>query len=75
MSVAALRPPEPAADDEGAWLGVERSATGRRWRARPHDEDLARAHALRLDVPEALGRVLAARDIRSRPARGSSARG
>ncbi|MCG8443884.1 MAG: single-stranded-DNA-specific exonuclease RecJ, partial [Caulobacterales bacterium] len=37
--------------------------TGRVWRARACDDDLARAHSQRLDLPDALGRVLAARDI------------
>ncbi|TWB64334.1 single-stranded-DNA-specific exonuclease RecJ [Nitrospirillum viridazoti] len=44
-------------------LGVSRSATGRRWLARPHDERLALAHAQRGGLPELVGRVLAARGV------------
>ncbi|WP_044563904.1 single-stranded-DNA-specific exonuclease RecJ [Azospirillum sp. B4] len=44
-------------------LGVAKSATGRRWLARPHDERLALAHAQRGGLPELVGRVLAARGV------------
>jgi single-stranded-DNA-specific exonuclease len=47
----------------GAFLGVERSVTGRRWQASPGDERLALTLAQRLAVPEVIGRVLAARGI------------
>ena len=46
-----------------AFLGVERSATGRRWVARLKDERTALAIAQRLEVPEVLARVLAARGV------------
>lgn len=46
-----------------AFFGVERSAKGRRWRARPADDrataDVARAHA----APDALARVLVSRGV------------
>ncbi len=44
-------------------LGVERSATGRRWRARLGDDRIALALAQRLGVPEIVARVLAGRGI------------
>ncbi|MBB6254754.1 single-stranded-DNA-specific exonuclease RecJ [Nitrospirillum iridis] len=57
----------PAGDAPGgeprSLLGVSRSATGRRWLARPHDERLALAHAQRGGLPELVGRVLAARGV------------
>jgi len=46
-----------------AVLGVERSATGRRWRPRLADARTALALAQRLDLPEIVGRVLAARGV------------
>jgi len=46
-----------------AVLGVERSVTGRRWRSRCDDDREAMALAQRLDLPEVLARVLAARGI------------
>lgn len=46
-----------------AVLGVERSLTGRRWRARSGDDRLALALAQRLQVPEIVGRVLAGRGV------------
>jgi single-stranded-DNA-specific exonuclease len=45
------------------FLGVAASATGRRWRARDLDERLAAALSQRLDVPDIIGRVLAARGV------------
>ena len=45
------------------FLGVERSACGRRWRARPADENAARAIAERLGLPEIVARLLAQRGI------------
>ena len=44
-------------------LGVERSATGRRWVPREFDDRTALALAQKLGLPEALGRVLAARGV------------
>ncbi|CAN5514161.1 single-stranded-DNA-specific exonuclease RecJ [soil metagenome] len=46
-----------------AFLGVTRSLSGRIWRERPTDERLAAAIAQRHDLPEILGRVLAARGV------------
>ncbi len=46
-----------------AFLGVERSLGGKRWRARTSDERLGRAIAQRLNLPEVVGRILAARGI------------
>lgn len=46
-----------------AFLGVERSLTGRRWQVADVDERLALAMCQRLDLPEVVGRVLAARGI------------
>lgn len=48
---------------DAAFLGVGRSITGRRWRSRGDDERLALALAQRLDVPDLIGRVLAARGV------------
>ncbi|MGQ0484502.1 MAG: single-stranded-DNA-specific exonuclease RecJ [Hyphomicrobiales bacterium] len=45
------------------FLNVSRSATGRRWRPRLDDARLAEAIAQRHDLPEILGRVLAARGV------------
>jgi single-stranded-DNA-specific exonuclease len=47
----------------GAFLGVERSLSGRRWLSRAGDERLALALAQRFALPEVVGRVLAARGI------------
>ncbi len=61
MLLVAARPEEEGA----AFLGVERSASGRRWLARL-TEDGARtalAMAQRHDLPDALARVLAARGV------------
>ncbi|MBC7908486.1 MAG: single-stranded-DNA-specific exonuclease RecJ [Rhodospirillaceae bacterium] len=52
--------PTPTGD---AFLGVERSLTGRRWQAAPSDERLALTLSQRLALPEVIGRVLAARGI------------
>ncbi|CUW38663.1 putative ssDNA exonuclease, 5'--_ 3'-specific(Bacterial RecJ exonuclease,41-586) [Magnetospirillum sp. XM-1] len=46
-----------------AFLGVERSLSGRRWLARPGDERLALALSQRLGLPELVGRVLASRGV------------
>ncbi|MFO1157940.1 MAG: single-stranded-DNA-specific exonuclease RecJ [Reyranellaceae bacterium] len=46
-----------------AFLGVERSLTGRRWAARLADERSALAIAQRHALPDAISRLLAARDV------------
>lgn len=46
-----------------AFLGVERSLSGRRWLARPTDDRLALALSQRLGLPELVGRVLASRNV------------
>lgn len=56
----------PAAEaDDGFFLGVRRSATGRAWRDRlsPELARLAAAIARRNGLPELLGRILAGRDV------------
>ena len=45
------------------FLGVERSLSGRAWRLRSADPDLARRHQLALGLGEPLARALAARGI------------
>jgi single-stranded-DNA-specific exonuclease len=46
-----------------AFLNVERSVSGRRWKARLDDQRIAEAISQRNDLPEILGRVLAARGV------------
>lgn len=46
-----------------AFLGIESSATKRRWVARPYDERTALALAQRFTLPDVLARSLSARDI------------
>jgi single-stranded-DNA-specific exonuclease len=46
-----------------AFLGVERSITGRRWESRPGDERIALALSQRLGLPEIVGRVMSARGV------------
>jgi single-stranded-DNA-specific exonuclease len=46
-----------------AFLNVERSACGRRWKARLEDQRTAEAISQRHELPEILGRVLAARGV------------
>ena len=46
-----------------AFLNVERSASGRRWKARLDDVRAAEAISQRHELPEILGRVLAARGV------------
>ena len=46
-----------------AFLNVERSAQGRRWKARLEDARTAEAISQRHELPEILGRVLAARGV------------
>ncbi len=50
---------------DGFFLGVERSATGRPWRARLDERGSARALAIaqRHDLPELLARILAGRNV------------
>jgi len=45
------------------YLGVDRSLSGRRWRERAADPDLARRHQLALGLAEPLARALASRGI------------
>lgn len=52
--------PPPPAD---AFLGVERSLTGRRWQTAPGDARVALTLSQRLGLPEVVGRALAARGI------------
>jgi len=47
----------------GAFLSVERSFSGRCWRARPVDEALAAGHSQRLGAPDLIGRLLAGRGV------------
>lgn len=49
--------------DGGAFLNVERSFGGKRWRPRLTDDRAALAISQQLDLPEALGRILAARGV------------
>ena len=49
--------------ERAAFLGVERSLTGRRWAARLADERTALAIAQRHCLPDAVARLLAARDV------------
>src|SRR5437588_3719838 len=46
-----------------AFLGIERSACGRRWRAPAATDGIAAAIAERLQLPEIVARLLAARGI------------
>ncbi|HWD60351.1 MAG TPA: single-stranded-DNA-specific exonuclease RecJ [Stellaceae bacterium] len=51
-------------DDQTAFLGVERSASGRRWRLRgTADDGMAAAIATQLAVPEILARLLSQRGV------------
>lgn len=47
----------------GAFLGVETSLSGRRWRAVAVDESLAAEHARKLGAPDLVGRMLAGRGV------------
>jgi single-stranded-DNA-specific exonuclease len=47
----------------GAFLGVERSLTGRRWRARDADLGMVEALRRRFALPEIAARLLAARGV------------
>jgi len=46
-----------------AFLGVERSLSGRAWRMRPAEEAVVRDHMLRLSLSEPLARALASRGV------------
>lgn len=48
-----------------AFLGVSRSLSGRAWRARAADGEVARDHALRHGLSEPIARALAARGVRA----------
>jgi len=49
--------------ERAAFLGIEQSLTGRRWAARLGDERAALAIAQRHGLPDAVARLLAARDV------------
>lgn len=49
--------------EAAAFLGVEKSVTGRRWRARAADEAVVRALTHGLGLPDLLARVLAGRGV------------
>lgn len=51
------------ADRSGSFLNVERSCGGKRWRPRLSDDRAALAISQQLDLPDALGRILAARGV------------
>ncbi|HZC16987.1 MAG TPA: single-stranded-DNA-specific exonuclease RecJ [Caulobacteraceae bacterium] len=53
------------AESFSPFLGVSRSLSGRTWRRRPADEDLARRHGLRFGLSEPLARALASRGVSS----------
>ena len=63
MMAEAARAAEGNETARETFLSVESSATGKRWVMNGADPDLARALARRLDVPDALGNVLAARGV------------
>ncbi len=50
-------------DRAAGFLGVDRSLTGRRWRERPADPNVTRAHQARLGLSEPIARALAARGV------------
>ncbi len=50
-------------DGSAAFLGVERSLLGKRWRQRAADDRAGLTLAQRLDLPEIVGRLLAARGV------------
>ncbi len=55
--------PDREAVTARAFLNVERSLTGRRWQARLEDQRLAEAISQQHELPDILGRVLAARGV------------
>ncbi len=46
-----------------SFLGVDRSVTGKRWISRAGDDRIAMALSQRLNLPEAVGRIMAARGV------------
>jgi single-stranded-DNA-specific exonuclease len=56
-------PATAAADTAPAYLGVARSALGRRWVERAADASVALAMAQRLGVNEVVGRLLVSRGV------------
>ena len=54
---------ETRTEPRACFLGVERSVAGKRWEERLTDPRLGLALAQRLDLPEVVGRVLAARGV------------
>jgi single-stranded-DNA-specific exonuclease len=50
-------------ETSGAFLGVERSVTGRRWRTREADLGLVEALRRRFTLPEIAARLMAVRGI------------
>jgi single-stranded-DNA-specific exonuclease len=67
QGLATTRP--PAIEEPAPFLGVARSVTGKFWRQRPSDERMALAISQRLQLPEPIGRLLAARgqDLETAP--------
>ena len=55
--------PSASRAERAAFLGIEHSLTGRRWAARLGDERLALAIAQRHGLPDAVSRLLAAREV------------
>ncbi len=51
--------------ESGDFLGVGRSLSGRRWRARPADPAITRAHQLTLGLSEPMARAIASRGVAS----------
>ena len=49
--------------EAAAFLGVDRSLSGRPWRARPADDAVARGHQQRHGLSEPLARALASRGV------------
>ena len=47
------------------FLGVSKSLSGKAWRQRPTDDRLAAEHARRLNAPDLVGRLLAARGVKA----------
>ena len=45
------------------FLGVTNSLSGKAWRQRPGDDQLAQAHARKLKQPDLVGRLLASRGV------------
>jgi single-stranded-DNA-specific exonuclease len=58
-----MQPAAARTAPRACFLGVERSAAGRRWEERLVDPRMGLALAQRLDLPEVVGRVMAARGV------------